>query len=140
MDQLHKTALSYGQWVTGGRDRVGIGACWPEIPTRQALQSPFWPRIRPVHAVKKQKRLSPMPQPLSSRQRPSSKALLYRTDPVYPLIHDIAVRMEIPVKYIIVFLYYKAMPFRDTAMVTGLSSRDIGGLKTKFLKAIDNVV
>lgn len=140
MDQLHKACLSWGQWKTGGGDRVGIQAAWPEIPTRESLQNPVWARVRPVHAVKHRKHILPPHQPSSSRQRPQSRPLTGRVNDEFWQIDRIAVMMPLQVKQIIDFLYFRAMPFRRVSEVTGYESKKIGKLKSRFLYGIDPIV
>jgi hypothetical protein len=136
LDQLHSAALSWGQWCTGGRDRVGIGAVWPDIPHRTALEAPRSHR----NGVKRQKSLYPLPQPHSSRNKPQARPLTGRIDEEYTQIQGIAVRQPEPIQHIIVFLYLRGMAFRDVSLVTGLESKKIGRLKSCFLDSIDSVV
>jgi hypothetical protein len=135
MDALHKTALDYGQWRTGGCDRAGVGAVWPEM-TRGEPHKPI--RRRRIPDLERIGVCAT--QPHSDRHKPSSKLLDGKINTQYAKIHGIAVRQSIHIKYIIVFMYFKAMPFRDISIITGLSSRDISSCKYRFLDAINGIV
>jgi hypothetical protein len=142
LDQLHKTALSWGQWATGGRDRAGIQAAWPDIPTREALQSPVMPHTAPAghrRATNGEKSLVTPHQPHSTPQRPQARSLTGRIDTQFTQIHGIAVRQPEHVKHIIVCLYFKALPFRDVSLITGLETSRISKLKYMFLDAINPI-
>ena len=136
LDYLHSTCLDYGQWATGGRDRVGIQACWPDIPHRSLAEGVTGHR----RATKAQKSHYPRPQPHSSRNKPQARPLTGRIETQFSEIHGIAVRLPEPIKFIVVFMYYKAMPFRDVCLVTGLESKKVGRLKYRFLESIDSVL
>lgn len=134
-DYLHREALGYGEWAVFGMDRCGLGSNMPET-TKKKKKKPAVPHIR----TEMEKLGIPTPQPHSTRQRPSSKLLLYKTNERYRKIHRIAVQQPIEVKHIIILLYYRAMPFRDVAVVTGLPSRQVGERKHQFLSAISEVL
>ena len=135
LDYLHKLALDYGLWAIGGRDRAGIAAVWPDIPHRSLVEGERQPR----RATNGQKRLYPLPQPHSSRERPQARPLTGRIETQYTEIHGIAVRQPDQVKNMIVCLYFRGMGFRDIAVVTGMETKRISKLKYKFLDAISGV-
>ena len=136
LNYLHKTSLSWGQWATGGRDRAGIQAVWPDIPHRTMLDGPVGHR----RATNRQKSLCTITQPHSTRSKPQARALNGRIDEQFSLIHGIAVRMPVEVKHIIICLYFKTMPFRDVSLITGLKTSRISKLKYRFLDAINPIV
>lgn len=84
--------------------------------------------------------MCPIHQPHSSRERPQARPLLGRVNDEYREIHAIAIHQAMPVQQIIVMLYYKALPFRDVAMVTGMETKKISKLKYRFLDAINPIV
>ena len=95
---------------------------------------------KPSRTTNRKKILTTPHQPHSTRTRPCSKPLTGRIETQYSVIDGIAVRMPIPVKRIIVVLYFKGMPFRDVSVIMGLESKQVGRLKSRFLDAINGVV
>ena len=136
LDYLHSTALDYGQWRTGGCDRAGIQCAWPDIPHRSLADGAGDHR----RATKRQKSLYPITQPHSSRSKPSARPLTGKINDQFRDIHEIAIRLPEPIKYIIVFMYYRGMSFRDVSLVTGVESKKVGKLKYRFLESIDSVI
>ena len=135
MGQLHRTALDYGAWITGGRDRAGLAAVWPEMTQgepHKPLRRSRVPDLERIGVC--------ATQPHSEREKPCSKPLTGSIDTQCQNIHAIAVRMPESVQKIIVCLYFRAMPFRDVAMITGMESKDVGRLKARFLGAINTIV
>ena len=136
LDYLHSTALDYGLFITGGRDRAGIQCAWPDIPHRSIAEGA--PDRR--RATNRRKSLYPLTQPHSSRSKPSARPLTGKINDQFRDIHEIAIRLPEPIQHIIVFMYFKAMPFSDVCLVTGLESKKVGKLKYRFLESIDSVI
>ncbi len=131
MDSLHKTALNYGQWARFGGDSCGVGSGHMEITTKRKLRAPRRRRLADME------RLGVTPtQPKQTRQQPASIALMYKTHPRYERIHRIARHQPEPIQHIIILLYYMAKPFRDVRAIVGLTSRQVGDMKSYFLNAI----
>jgi hypothetical protein len=142
---LDKREISYlnGLWLTWGEfeqaERSVIGlfpATWPETShpsTRTALRSHR-------SGVKRQKRYIPLPQPHSTRERPSSRPLLHDLDNTSPKIRSIAISQPLDVKRVIICLWLQRYPWDRISKLLDVSSREIGQIKYGLLETTQDIV
>ena len=131
LDRLHKLMLDWGQHLRDGRSFPGLfPQSWPETTLK-----PKQVTVCRVGGRRRDKKLVPLPIPLSTRQKPCSRSPAGSIDPVFSRIDSVIIP-DTENHPTVCVLYLMALPFRDATQVLDMTNKQLSKRKYRVLETV----